>query len=181
MHKCQQSTQFCKYTAKIQRIMKKIHFSTSIFCAATEELLSFFTKCCMLYFSTHLGSVFFFFFCKHCHPVTVIRAGYGRIQGPSSSDTSIVGMPIRGNWIILLCLSLNSPHLQFGRGGHGWRRNMGSHRGVCRSVLSAGISSLPVSLLGTGKEHVIPEPRGGKTRAYLSSIIHHTAGTMPCF
>lgn len=53
--------------------------------------------------------------------------------------------------------------------------------GVCRSVLSAGISSLPVSLLGTGKEHVIPEPRGGKTRAYLSSIIHHTAGTMPCF
>lgn len=54
-------------------------------------------------------------------------------------------------------------------------------KGVYRSVLSAGISSLPVSLPGTSSEHVKPEPRGGKTRAYLSSIIHHTAGTMPRF
>lgn len=113
-------------------------------------------------------------FCKHCYTTTAIRAGFKSIQGSSSSDTSIVGMPIRGNWIISVYLLI--PHI-CSSGGWGeyirWRRSLGYHQGFMGVFSQRNL--VPGSLHGTSAEKL--EPRRGKTRACPSLIMHRKAET----
>lgn len=83
--------------------------------AAISEILLL-HKSPALYFGTHFAK------CAYYSTTTVIRAGFERIQGSSSSDTSIMGMAIRANWIISVYLLI--PHIcrlaQVGVGGGVW-------------------------------------------------------------